>query len=92
MPGSNQTNSSSLQSYLQWRPVVYTTPARDLSESTGVHVNQTVMVEKIGDLLEKSLLYALYGNDLNDLLIRKVNVTFGSPDDGFYNKTKYQAW
>ena len=38
------------------------------------------------------LLYALYGDDLDSILVRKMNVTFGSPEDGFYKKTKYQAW
>merc|ERR1719225_2272974 len=44
------------------------------------------------DSLNKSLLYALYGEDLKDMLVRKVNVTFGSADDGFYKKTNYHAW
>ena len=34
LPGQNETDSN-YQSYLQWRPVVYTTDSRDLSESTG---------------------------------------------------------
>ena len=34
LPGENESDSN-YQSYLQWRPVVYTTDARDLSESTG---------------------------------------------------------
>ena len=86
-------NESDFQSYLQWRPVVYTTDKRDLSESTGVKVSPSVMVDDVEiDSLNKSLLYALYGEDLKDMLVRKVKVTFGSADDGFYKKTNYHAW
>ena len=80
------------KSYLQWRPVVYTTRARDLSESTGVNVSSSIRVTEIGSKLSKSLLYVLYGNDLENYLVRRVNVTFGSPEDGFFKKTKFQAW
>ena len=89
MPGQSGTD---YKSYLQWRPVVYTTRARDLSESTGVNVSQSIKVTQIGATMKKSLLYVLYGDDLEDFMVRRVNVTFGSPDDGFFKKTKYQAW
>ena len=89
MPGQNGTEN---KSYLQWRPVVYTTRGRDLSESTGVNVSQSIRVTEIGSKLKKSLLYVLYGDDLENYLVRRINVTFGSPDDGFFKKTKYQAW
>lgn len=91
LPVENESDSN-YQSYLQWRPVVYTTDARDLSESTGVNVSESVEIDQIGDLIGKSLLYALYGDDLDSILVRKMNVTFGSPEDVFYKKTKYQAW
>ena len=84
-------NSTNYQSYLQWRPVVYTTQSRDLSESTGINVSQSLGVDHLEDTLKKSLLYALYGENLNDHLVRRVNITFGSGDK-FYKKTKYQAW
>ena len=84
-------NSTNYQSYLQWRPVVYTTQARELSESTGINVSQSLGIDHLDDTLKKSLLYALYGENLNDHLVRRVNITFGSGDK-FYKKTHYQAW
>jgi len=91
LPGN--ANLTDQQSYLQWRPVVYTTMSRELSESTGVVVNPSVKVTKpTHGPLNKTLLYILYGDDLNEYFIRKVNVTFGSPKDGFYKKTNYSAW
>lgn len=91
LPG-NTANRTNYQSFLQWRPVVYTTRARDLSESTGVNVSQTVVVQEIDDQIKKSVLYAMYGENIRNYLVRKFNVTFGSPEDGFYKKTKYNAW
>ena len=88
IPGYN----SSLQSYLQWRPVVYTTPARDLSSSTDVTVQHSQEVRNPAKLLGKSMLYAFYGEDLEDMLVRRVVVTLGAAGDGFYKKTKFQAW
>lgn len=88
LPGLNKTT---YQSFLQWRPVVYTTRARDLSESTGVNVSTSVQAE-IDDQIKKSVLYAMYGDKIGNYLVRKINVTFGSPEDGFYKKTKYNAW
>jgi len=92
MPGDNRNGTTKHKSYLQWRPVVYTTRARDLSESSGVNVSQSIRVTEIGSKLSKSLLYVLYGNDLENYLVRRINVTFGSPEDGFFKKTKFQAW
>ena len=71
--------------------MVYTTRARELSESTGINVSQSLGIDHLDDTLKKSLLYALYGENLNDHLVRRVNITFGSGDK-FYKKTKYQAW
>ena len=90
-PG-NHDNLTDQQAYVQWRPVVYTTMSRELSESTGVIVHPSVKIEKLDDVLNKTLLYILYGEDLNDYFFRKVNVTFGSPKDGFFKKTNFSAW
>lgn len=91
LPG-NDPNITEQQSYIQWRPVVYTTISRELSESTGVVVQKSVKATEIGQHLNKTLLYILYGDDLQQYFVRKVNVTFGFPHDGFYKKTKYHAW
>ena len=81
------------QCYLQWRPVVYTSNSRDLSESTGVEANSVnVPSNETFPTMNKTLLYALYGSDLKDMLVANVTVTFGSPEDGYYKKTKYHAW
>ncbi|TRY67324.1 hypothetical protein TCAL_11130 [Tigriopus californicus] len=88
IPGYNE----SLQAFLQWRPVVYTTRERDLSGSTDVNVTNAIRVTNASDELATSILYAMYGMDLDDMLVFRINVTLGGPKDGFYKKTKYQAW
>ena len=88
IPGKN----SSLQSYLQWRPVVYTTPVRDLSDATGVSVGSPVDVQDPAKVFERTLLYALYGEELNFMLVKAFNVSLGAKGDGFYQKSGYQAW
>lgn len=88
VPGYN----SSLQSYLQWRPVVYTTMARDLSSSTEVNVGRDEEVLHPDRELNGTILYAMYGANLQNMIVRRFNVTLGGKGDGFYKKTGYQAW
>jgi hypothetical protein len=72
--------------------VVYTTTVRDLSESTGVFIGTPVDVTSPTTSLNTSLLYALYGEELNYMLVKTFNVSLGSKGDGFYRKTNFQAW
>ena len=88
IPGYNE----SLQAYMQWRPVVYTSRTRDLSSSTDVNISSPVQVHKPSVEMKDTILYAMYGEDLNDMLVTRLNVTLGGVSDGFYKKTKYQAW
>lgn len=77
---------------MQWRPVVYTTHARDLSASTAVNISEPVRVPRPSRALNETILYALYGADLDDMLVTRLNVTLGGGADGYYKKTKFQAW
>jgi len=88
LPGVNDT----LKSYMQWRPIAYSTMERELSSSTGLHVLPAVDVDKAASVYNNSMLYVLYGMDLDDIVVKAVNVSFGVKDDGFYKKTKYVAW
>lgn len=88
IPGYND----SLQAFLQWRPVVYMTSSRELSASTDVNISHPVTLHAPNEALRQTILYAFYGEDLKDMLVKSVNVSLGASGDGFYNKTKYQAW
>ena len=89
MPGIN----SSLKSYIHWRPIVYNTMERELSSSTGLTVSQDVDVPApAATHLRDSIMFLLNGMDLNDVVVKTFNISFGIKDDGFYNKTQYHAW
>ncbi|XP_063991404.1 glycosylated lysosomal membrane protein-like [Diachasmimorpha longicaudata] len=77
------------EAYLQWRPVSYTTSHRDVTSSTDVIHYQ---LRNCSNIDKKSILYAYYGDQRNDLLMEKINITIGSSGDGFYTKTNYSTW
>ena len=65
---------------------------RELAQSTGVKMSNATHIQNASMLYNHTLLYALYGPDLDNMLVSAVNVTFGSKGDGVYDRTKYQAW
>ena len=88
IPGINET----LRSFIQWRPIVYTTPKRELAQSTALSTDNPKPIVNAAKVYNDTLLYALYGPNLNEILVNAINVTFGGKDDGFYEHTKYQDW
>ncbi len=72
--------------------MVYTSPDRDLAHSTAINVSSVSRVTQPGAVLNDSVLYAMYGLDLDDMLVRRIRVTLGQTDDGGYQKSSYQAW
>lgn len=96
IPGLNST----LSSYLQWRPVVYKTPERDLEHMTVVNVSS---VERLGaaeasGALNGSELYALYGSEglAAGTAVWRVTIALGpavaAKEVDAYQSTKFQAW
>jgi len=88
IPGINST----LESFIQWRPIVYTTAHRELAQSTGLSMGDAKHVKEAATVYNNTLLYALYGPELDRIFVNAINVTFGMKGDGFYDHTKYQAW
>lgn len=78
--------------YLQWRPVVYLTPTREMTSSTESVQYLAVPPQDPIKALNNTLPYSLLGNQLAGMLVTATNVTFGVRGDGFYRKTKYAAW
>ncbi|QQP53767.1 Lysosomal protein NCUG1Alike [Caligus rogercresseyi] len=85
-PGRNES------AYIQWRPIVYTKAHRGLADSTGVEMSRGRTLTDKKKAFRDSSLYALYGQQVEEFSTRYYYVTFGAPKDGFYNKTKYNAW
>ena len=81
-----------MKSFIQWRPIVYTTAHRELAQSTGLSFSDPKHVQNASKEYNQTLLYALYGPDLDNVFVNAINVTFGLKGDGYYEHTKYQAW
>uniref|UniRef100_A0A1B6E8L9 Lysosomal protein NCU-G1 n=1 Tax=Clastoptera arizonana TaxID=38151 RepID=A0A1B6E8L9_9HEMI len=80
-----------LGGYLQWRPVVYTSPERDMTNSTESIQYSAPNLRNPIEALNCTLLYCVFGNLLSEMLVVESNVTFGVAHDGFY-KNNYAAW
>ncbi|XP_021706130.1 glycosylated lysosomal membrane protein [Aedes aegypti] len=75
--------------YIEYRPVSYTHPERDVSTSTETHQSEPKAVEYPADALNATLAYAIYGQKLDTLLVQGMNISFGFSGDGFYTKSNY---
>ncbi|KAG6452034.1 hypothetical protein O3G_MSEX007455 [Manduca sexta] len=72
--------------YLQFRPVAYTDPKREVSSSTNVHMSP---FNNTGSNAAR-VLRPLAVN--KDIFGAQTFVSFGMPGDGFYTKHNYTAW
>lgn len=75
--------------FIEYRPVSYTHPERDVATSTETRQSAPVAVQSPAATLQTTLAYALYGTKLDSLLVQGMNVSFGVSEDGFYRKTNY---
>lgn len=75
--------------YLEYRPVSYTHPERDVSTSTETHQTEPKSIEYAASALQKTLAFSIYGQKLDSLLVQGMNISFGFSGDGFYSKTNY---
>ena len=88
IPGINST----LESFVQWRPIVYATYHRELAQSGGLRMGKVKKIKEAAKAYNNTLLYALYGPELDRISVNAINVTFGIKGDNYYDHTKYQAW
>ncbi|KXJ69459.1 hypothetical protein RP20_CCG026942 [Aedes albopictus] len=75
--------------FVEYRPVSYTHPERDVSTSTETHQSEPKAIEFASDALNATLAYAIYGQKLDTLVVQGMNISFGFSGDGFYTKTNY---
>uniref|UniRef100_A0A1B6JGH5 Lysosomal protein NCU-G1 n=1 Tax=Homalodisca liturata TaxID=320908 RepID=A0A1B6JGH5_9HEMI len=78
--------------YLQWRPVVYTSSAREMTSSTETVEYAVAAPAEPSRTLNLTLLYSVFGNRLDEMLVVATNITFGTAGDGFFHKYQYAAW
>lgn len=78
--------------FLQWRPISYIASERDVTNSTGI-VFYPLKKPTINNLFDKDdILYLYYGDDIENNLLQRMNVSFGTSKDGFYNENHYNSW
>ncbi|XP_005094153.1 glycosylated lysosomal membrane protein A isoform X2 [Aplysia californica] len=80
--------------FVQWKPVAYFDKSRGRKSATEVQIYTLENLDE-GEQLNKSALYAFFGEDLYDgskVIKRISNISFGLPKDGFYVKNNYTEW
>ncbi len=82
------------ESFIQWKPICYTGEVRDVMDSVDVWSYPLQSASSIthDDNIQDSILYSYYGADINGMLLEKMNISFGTQQDGFYTKTKHISW
>jgi hypothetical protein len=86
------TRAGNLGAFVQWRPVAYTLPVRDIESSTEARYYRVHNVTQPDLIFNNTLLFAYYGFDLDNHLTESFNISFGVSEDGFYNATSYTTW
>lgn len=79
-------------SFIQYRPVSYTHPERDVSTATELHITIPANLDNPTTQLNTSLAWVYYGSLLDTILVQGFNVSFGMSGDGLYTKTNYSTW
>jgi len=82
------------QSYIQWKPICYTAEVRDVVDSVDVlsYGLQNASSVTGNDNIQDSILYSYYGSSIDSMILESMNISFGTQQDGFYNKTKHISW
>lgn len=88
----NSPKNENTSMYLQWRPISYMTKERDVTDSTDVVFYPLGKSKDAFDDATNSILLPYYEENINGIIARKLNVSFGSNGDGFYKKTNYTSW
>ncbi|XP_076058836.1 glycosylated lysosomal membrane protein-like [Oratosquilla oratoria] len=84
---------SSKGGYMQWRPVSYLTPKRDINDATNVKVDGGMTIlNKTDEYLSNSLAYGMFGNELSMARVAATKLVIGRPKDGYYSKYNYATW
>lgn len=80
-------------SYVQYRPVSYTHPERDVSTATIVRISEATNLNlNVASALNGSLAWSYYGSNVTQALVQGFNVSIGNAQDGFYSRTNYTTW
>jgi hypothetical protein len=78
--------------YLQWRPVSYIKPDRDVTNSSSTISYPVKNATTDSYFNNKNLFYSYYGENLFNILVQRMNISLGGKGDNFYKETQYATW
>lgn len=77
--------------YLMWRSVAYTSGDRNMGSSTVV--NPGLFIPQNNSMVNRTVISALFGKTLENMLVRKSVFSFGQPGgEDFYPVSRYLSW
>lgn len=78
--------------FMQYRPVSYTNPAREVSTSTAVGNSELQRPENVFEALNETIFTSIEEIALERAMVSSMNVSFGVAADGCFGKTNYTTW
>lgn len=96
---SPRSKNDTRGAFFQYRPVCYINKYRTVSGSTELHQgNISSLIDEhngrddVNEFFKYTLPYSYFGYDMMGYVVQGMNITFGSPLDGFYSKTNYTSF
>ncbi|XP_011504557.1 PREDICTED: lysosomal protein NCU-G1-like [Ceratosolen solmsi marchali] len=78
--------------YLQWRPVSYIKPDRDVTNSSSTVFYPIKNATTDIYFSNTNLLYMYYGENMFNILVQRMNISLGGKGDNVYKETQYATW
>lgn len=78
--------------FMQYRPVSYTNPEREVSTSTAVRQSEPQKPENALEALNETIFTSVQEIALERAMVASMNVSFGVAADGCFGKTNYTTW
>eukprot|EP00057_Strongylocentrotus_purpuratus_P032114 XP_786655.2 PREDICTED: glycosylated lysosomal membrane protein A [Strongylocentrotus purpuratus] len=85
----NNTSPSDKGSFIQWKPITYTSTDRNTEASKPI---KTYAVNSTNHYISNYSIAHSFFDDLSALDLGSLNISFGIGKDGFYKATKYYVW
>lgn len=89
---SPRSNNDTKGSFLQYRPVCYTSGERTVASSTETRHGNPIDIDGPIFRYKFTLPFAYFGFGLQHKLNKALNITFGMPRDLFYVRTNYSSF
>lgn len=89
---SPRSHNDTKGSFIQYRPVCYTSEERSVASSTESRHGNTIKTDGVINRYKFTLPFAYFGYRIQHKLNEAINITFGMPRDLFYVRTNYSSF